>query len=121
MSALGTKLRSLEGGLVSFVCPGCREPHAILVSGTSHPVWQWNGNGDTPTFTPSILVRSGHYAPGHVGNTCWCTYNAEHPETTNPFKCEVCHSFVTNGQIQFLMDSTHALSGRTVEIPNWEE
>jgi hypothetical protein len=28
-----------------------------------------------------------------------------------------CHSFVTDGRIQFLSDSTHALAGQTVDLP----
>jgi hypothetical protein len=29
-----------------------------------------------------------------------------------------CHSFVTNGKIQFLADCTHKLAGQTVELPD---
>jgi hypothetical protein len=32
---------------------------------------------------------------------------------------DVCHSFVRDGQIQFLGDCTHALKGQTVERPEW--
>ena len=31
----------------------------------------------------------------------------------------VCHSFVTDGRIQFLADCTHALAGQTVDLPEW--
>jgi hypothetical protein len=31
----------------------------------------------------------------------------------------VCHSFVTDGRIQFLNDCTHPLAGQTVDIPEW--
>jgi hypothetical protein len=30
----------------------------------------------------------------------------------------VCHSFVTDGRIQFLGDCTHALANQTVELPD---
>ena len=30
----------------------------------------------------------------------------------------VCHSFVTDGRIQFLGDCTHDLAGHTVELPD---
>jgi hypothetical protein len=119
MGALGKKLRTIEGGILAFCCPGCEECHGVSVSG-DHPVWGWNGSVDAPTFTPSILVRSGHYAPNGVTNSCWCTYDAEHPDHPSGFKCMVCHSFVTDGKIQFLSDSTHKLSGQTVEIPDWD-
>lgn len=81
--------------------------------------WKFNGDYEQPTFSPSILVRSGHYAAHFKpGDSCWCTYNAEHPDPTNSlrFKCEQCHSFVTNGQIEFLTDSSHALAGQTVQL-----
>jgi hypothetical protein len=29
----------------------------------------------------------------------------------------VCHSWVTNGRIQFLSDCTHSLKDQTVELP----
>jgi hypothetical protein len=32
----------------------------------------------------------------------------------------VCHSFVTDGKIQFLSDCTHSLANTTVEIPPWD-
>ena len=32
----------------------------------------------------------------------------------------VCHSFVTDGRIQFLADSNHALAGQTVDLPEVE-
>jgi hypothetical protein len=51
-------------------------------------VWQWNGDRDKPTIRASILVR---------GKT-------------------ICHSFITDGKIQFLPDCTHELSGKTVEL-----
>jgi hypothetical protein len=31
----------------------------------------------------------------------------------------VCHSFVTDGRIQFLDDSTHELAGETADLPEW--
>jgi hypothetical protein len=30
----------------------------------------------------------------------------------------VCHSFVTDGRIQFLSDCTHELAGQTVDLPD---
>jgi hypothetical protein len=34
---------------------------------------------------------------------------------------KVCHSFVTDGRIQFLGDCTHALANQTFDLPGWEE
>ncbi|MFD6316924.1 DUF6527 family protein [Methylorubrum thiocyanatum] len=118
-------LRTLEGGRVGFHCPGCNEMH-VVAADPSNPMpngakWGFNGNYDRPTFTPSVLVRTGHHVPGHSAGPCWCTYNAEHPEEPAPFACTVCHSFVTDGQIQFLSDCTHALAGQTVPLPSFDE
>lgn len=53
-----------------------------------------NGSMDKPTFRPSLLCNAGSQA--------------------------VCHSFVTDGRIEFLSDCHHALAGQTVDLPDWE-
>lgn len=99
---------------IMFWCQGCDSAHGVYVG---HGGWAFNGNWDRPTFSPSVLVRSGHYAEGwKQGDACWCTYAAEHPEDEHPFLCHRCHLFVTEGKIQFLADCTHALAGQTLEL-----
>ena len=116
MAARGV-LRTIAGGLVAFYCPGCKEMHQVRIEGEGRPAWGFNGDYDRPTFTPSILVRTGHYVPGHESGPCWCTWAKENPEEADDgFKCSVCHSFVTDGQIQFLGDCTHELAGQTVPL-----
>lgn len=110
------KLRRTNDDLVTFHCPGCDEEHTVRVAGVQP--WTWNSDLDSPTIRPSILLRSGHYAPGWQPGSCWCTYNAEHQDDPAPFVCKVCHSFVTAGSIQFLDDCTHKLAGKTVELPD---
>lgn len=103
----------------SFWCPGCRGYHSLT---TSPGGWGFNGNKDAPTFTPSILTKGGHYADHHKqGDTCWCTFYKEEKHKDDPikFECSICHSFVTDGMIQFLGDCTHALAGQTVELPDY--
>lgn len=78
-----------------FHCPGCGSGHRVRAKGP-RPCWEWNGSMDQPTFRPSLLIRWG-----------------------SP-KEHVCHSFITEGRIEFLSDSTHELAGRTVEIPEVE-
>lgn len=82
--------------------------------------WAFDGNYDAPTFTPSVLVRSGHHVPEwEPGDHCWCTWNADaaaRGEKPAPFECSVCHLFVRAGQIQFLSDCTHPLAGKTVPM-----
>lgn len=119
MGARG-RLRTLEGGRVAFMCPGCRELHQLAVAGDKRPAWDFNYDYDRPTFSPSVLVKSGHYVSGQEGKDCWCTYEQRLGEPP-PFKCSVCHSFVRDGQIQFLGDCTHELAGQTVDLPLMEE
>jgi hypothetical protein len=111
-------LRTLEDGRLSFYCPGCREYHTInTISTNSGPCWGFNGNYEKPTFTPSVLVKSGHYCDHAKPGYCWCNYKERFPdEGEPPFKCGICHSFVTDGRIQFLSDCTHELAGKTVEL-----
>lgn len=84
-------------GEYHFNCPGCKMVHKVyLTKRPDEPVWSWNGSVDKPTISPSILVR-WNYAE----------------------KKFVCHSFIRDGNIQFLDDCTHSLKGQTVEIPEW--
>lgn len=76
-------------------CPGCDDIHQVWVSGEYR--WEWDGNEDKPTISPSILVQYGK-RPGANGG--WVE--------------KICHSYVRDGQWQFLGDSTHALAGQTV-------
>lgn len=124
MSALSKKLRLAEGNRLHFWCPGCKEVHGIQFGDGPGPRWAWNGDADHPTFTPSVLTRSGHYASHFkAGDNCWCSWNKENPPDPGQrvFECGVCHSFVTNGRIQFLGDCTHSLAGTTVDLPEWTE
>jgi len=53
--------------------------------------WTWNGDVDEPTLRPSILTSSGE--AGHR-----------------------CHTWVNEGQAQFLGDCSHDLKGQTVPL-----
>lgn len=103
MAARGI-LRTVEGNRLMFWCPGCDGAHMIRVGDGSGPGWGFNGNYERPTFTPSVLV----------------TYNG--PDAgIDGAPPAVCHSFVTDGQIQFLGDCTHALAGQTVPLKPFDE
>jgi hypothetical protein len=106
MSALSKILRLGEGNRLMFMCPGCNEVHAIQYANGPGPRWTWNGNPDRPTFTPSVLVTTPANPEAGEGFEEWRTER-------------ICHSFVTDGQIQFLGDCTHALKGQTVDLPAW--
>lgn len=120
MGAVSRLLRNLENDGLAFWCPGCNEPHRIQHGVGNGPRWQWNGDVDKPTFSPSILVTNGHYLSGWNGDSCWCTYNKEHPDDKKKFKCTCCHSFITDGNIQFLNDCSHELAGKTVPLPTFK-
>jgi hypothetical protein len=121
MSA-GVKVAPMSDNQVAFDCPGCGEVHVLPVGpaadGRQRPTWGYNGDPLRPTFTPSVMATDGHHQAGHVGPECWCNYQTRTGRVA-PFKCGVCHSFVTDGQIQFLSDCTHALAGQTVPLPEW--
>lgn len=104
MALISSKLRSVEGGHLMFWCPGCDGAHMVGVGEGPGPRWGYNGNPDAPTFTPSIHV----------------TYNGPDAGIDGAPPAS-CHSFVTDGKIQFLSDCTHALAGQTVDIPDWEK
>lgn len=110
MSALSSILRSAEGGRLTFWCPGCKEPHAIKHGNGG---WTWNGNADKPTFTPSILVSGIQTEKDDAGK--WTgEWVLDAQGNTIP---TICHSFVTDGRIQFLGDCTHEMVGQTVDLP----
>ncbi|HEY0889311.1 MAG TPA: DUF6527 family protein [Nocardioides sp.] len=109
MTARATLARDSAGGaeLVIFRCPGCDDNHRISVG-----TWTFNGDLERPTFSPSVLVSgvqwdegSGFRKPSHAG--------------VAPGAPIVCHSYVTDGRIQFLGDCTHVLAGQTVDLPEW--
>jgi hypothetical protein len=97
-----------EGDRVLFWCPGCDDAHAI---GYGPGGWTWNGDLEKPTFTPSVKVTGTQWAPGEGFHK-----PQHHVAAGKPI---VCHSFVTDGRISFLGDSTHTLAGQTVDLPEW--
>src|SRR5258708_7199739 len=74
--------KTTSDGRISFWCFGCGEVHAVPTDR-----WSWNGNYEQPSLTPSLLTTYGHYCDHwKQGDSCWCTYNAEHPDPA-PFVC----------------------------------
>lgn len=104
-----------EGRYLAFWCPGCDMAHNVKVEGSG--AWGWNGDVGKPTFTPSVLRQEDAWMPP-VNHDNLAQWQAAPWEQTKVH--QVCHSFVTDGRIQFLGDCTHALAGQTVDLPDWE-
>lgn len=104
---------------IKILCPGCLYANGAFMShvlplrelppGESemssniswNDRWGFNNNFEKPTFTPSL-------------NTWWGGYkNGDHD-----IPLHRCHSFITDGKIQFLGDCTHALANQTVDLPD---
>jgi hypothetical protein len=96
---------------VTIICPACRDrqmeqgytdpadggvagEHTVPFSGGS--AWTFNGDTERPTLSPSLLL----------------TY-----DFGDERKRYVCHSFVTDGRIQYLGDCTHPMAGQVVDLP----
>lgn len=87
-----------DEGWIWFRCPACEHGHTIPTKGPRG--WQWNGDLDRPTISPSLKVTT----PDPKGGT--------------PLR--VCHFYVKNGQIEYLGDCTHALAGKTIPMEDLE-
>lgn len=74
-----------------FFCAGCDEMHWFQTAGKL--VWDFDGNMDAPTFSPSLLM------------------DKDRPERR-------CHLFLKDGKLQYLSDCHHALAGKTVDLPD---
>lgn len=91
---------------LKFCCPGCASGgpsgyeglHMLPVNSPNinKPSWDFDGNLDAPTLSPSILTKG---------------YSR-------------CHSFLKAGVFEFLSDCDHPLVGQKVPIPDlpkWAE
>lgn len=81
-----------------FDCPGCKMGHSLIAQpyeAENGACWKFNGNEEAPTFYPSILSRFARVDGSAI---------------------EICHLYVTDGELRFLRDCTHALAGQTVAM-----
>ncbi len=102
---MGRKVNEVKGNGelygYSVGCPACSEAgfgpvHIFaLKMGNGSPGWTFDGNFESPTFSPSMLAKCND-KDGVV---------------------HVCHSFVRNGKIEYLSDCTHPMAGQTIELP----
>lgn len=79
--------------------------HVYQVGVVDRPNWTFDGNVDAPTFSPSMLIRWGRKVPGY--------------ETAADMEeGGICHYFLAAGVLKFCGDSTHALAGKDVALPD---
>lgn len=98
------KVKDLGNGNYSFFCPGCGHDHVYNTQNPGRPNWSFNGDLNSPTFTPSLLNTWGKEADP----------NWEVPDEPGPGIgwSGRCHLFVTNGRIDYCGDCTHPYNGR---------
>jgi hypothetical protein len=86
-----------KNDLLHFWCPGCKSQHIVSIKGATP--WDWNGDLEKPTISPSILVMPTPIQPR-------------------------CHSFIRNGKWEYLGDCDHELKNQSVEmtpVVKWEK
>ena len=105
MSFLET-IKSQDGEIVGYEiqrCPGCGAKHlfitnrdrAILNAGGKKIVWDFNGDVESPTFTPSLLTV------GHEGS---------------PY----CHFNLIDGVFHFHNDCVHDAKNKQLKYNGWD-
>lgn len=91
-----------------YWCPGCDALHGIAIlpdRQDNGAGWSFSGTLECPTYSPSQLTKTKLMR-----------------DDTGKEKEFVCHTFIRNGQIEFLNDCTHELKGKTVplpQLPDW--
>lgn len=84
-----------------FWCPACQCGHGVWTTGkngVTGAVWNFNGNMEKPTFTPSLRIEGPMKSGGPV---------------------VICHTNVTDGMIQYHSDCTHAFAGKRVPMEDF--
>lgn len=91
-----------QGEAYAFQCPGCEMLHIIPVSyqtgfatrnGKPKPTWRFNGDMDKPTFYPDFKIEWRGVKPP-----------------------QYCHLILREGEIIYLVETTHPLSGSRLSM-----
>lgn len=109
MGQVSKVLRRAESGYTHW-CPACLEMHPLPDS------WDFNGDVDCPTFTPSFKHEGVVTEKDENGN--W-TGEWVRDSDGNPIKF-ICHYILTDGILNFCGDCSHDmknLSVPMVELP----
>jgi hypothetical protein len=84
---------SLNFETITFYCHGCQQTHTLPICPYENGL-AFSGTPDKPSLMPAVLITDG----------------------TN-----LCHSLITDGKIRYLSDSNHQLSGKEIELPDYED
>lgn len=96
--------------------------HSIGIGpGSPGPRWSWNGSLEQPTFSPSIFVKTVRINGANREAYDALGRDQIMGSIEDPRFRWWCHSFVNDGRIQFLPDSSHALAGQTVDLPAFDQ
>ncbi len=74
-------------------------PDRWVPYGYSAGCWAWNGDVHKPTLKPSLKWSAPMWEMDGI-----------------PIKEIICHSWITDGKIEYLSDSTHELAGQTLDL-----
>lgn len=96
-----------------FYCEGCECDHGFRTKSWPMPKglsrdeqklfqsnWTFNGDMSKPTLSPSLHV---------------------HIQPTGKKRYTQCHSFIKNGNMNYLTDCRHELKGIEIEIPDYDD
>jgi hypothetical protein len=80
-------------------CPACKDTHVattVRPPGDSGPKWDLSGSPEHPSLSPSVRVSWGRTGE----------------------KERICHYFLKAGVFDYCSDSTHAMAGTRVPLPD---
>lgn len=97
---LSKKIIESTSGTYTHWCPGCKSRHMIntTVPNSNNAIWFYNGDHDSPTFRPSVNIR-----------------------TTSDAGIHVCHYIITDGKIAYCADTTHKFAEQTLDVPDFPD
>lgn len=100
MEKLSPKLARGYGPHYVHWCPACKTDHLFAVDQplANGARWSFDGDLEAPSFSPSMKIEWSHR-----GGTIRC------------------HYFIKAGMIEYCADSTHAMAGHTVPLPDLPE
>lgn len=104
---MGAKLKHIEDPKPGepdyiFDCPACKCSHGVWTTSRNgnNAIWNFNGNVNVPSISPSINV----------------TIKAD----GGKILVSRCHSVITNGMINYCGDCTHEYAGKQIPLPDFD-